>query len=148
MAFQRLEWRIQRVGWFLMALVVAAALLGFLGAGPFSSATRSKSSLNVEYERFLHYQAPSYYRVHLDEPAQTKMRLGQSFLSSVRLNQIVPRPLKMEFTRDGVIVHFGADNAIQKEITIPFEPEVIGLLRAELASPGEPPLRLTQFVYP
>ena len=34
---ERREWKIQRVGWLLMALMLVAALAGLLGPGPLSS---------------------------------------------------------------------------------------------------------------
>src|SRR3712207_4138009 len=40
LTFQRREWAAQRVGWVLLALVIAAALAGLLGRGPLSTTRR------------------------------------------------------------------------------------------------------------
>ena len=39
--FQRLEWRIQRVGWVLWAAIVIAACAGLMGRGPLSATEAS-----------------------------------------------------------------------------------------------------------
>lgn len=57
--FQQREWRLERIGWTLIALFVLAGLLGLLGPGPLSWATaRSDGGLvEVEYQRFTHWVA-------------------------------------------------------------------------------------------
>jgi hypothetical protein len=64
LAFQRREWKIQRVGWGAMALVIIAALLGVFGTGPLSNATLEREGLRLEYERFCRFAAANGYRFH------------------------------------------------------------------------------------
>ena len=51
---------IQRAGWVVMGLVIAAALLGLFGAGPLSRATAEAAdgTLRLEYDRFGRLSAP------------------------------------------------------------------------------------------
>jgi hypothetical protein len=59
LAHQRLEWKIERVGWILMALLGLPALVGLLGPGPLSSTSAGEkgSPLSVENNRFERYQS-------------------------------------------------------------------------------------------
>jgi hypothetical protein len=149
MAFQRLEWRIQRVGWFLMAAVVCAALLGLFGDGPLSSAVQTSGSLRIEYDRFLHNQAPSEYRIHFST-SQAEFQLGfnHSFLQNVKLERITPDPIRAEISELGVTLHFTTQTGAQGTVIIPFEPKSIGFLHTKIMAPAEPSLHFTHFVYP
>ena len=53
----QIEWRIQRAGWLIWGVIIAAGLLGLLGSGPISSATATGAddSLSIDYDRFVHY---------------------------------------------------------------------------------------------
>lgn len=57
--FQQREWKAQRAGWVLMALLLIAALLGLLGPGPlsWSTATAAEGLVRVDYQRFAHTEA-------------------------------------------------------------------------------------------
>ena len=149
MAFQRLEWRIERVGWFFMAAVVFAALFGLFGEGPLSSAVRSSGSLRIEYDRFLHNQAPSEYRIHFStSQAEFQLGINHSFLENVKLERITPEPARVDISDIGVTLHFTNQNGRHGTIIIPFEPKAIGFLHTEIVAPAEPSLHLTHFVYP
>ena len=64
-SLQEKTWRVQRVGWAVMALLVAAGLAGVFARGPLSRAEAQGQGLRLEYERFERYQAPSEIRVRL-----------------------------------------------------------------------------------
>jgi hypothetical protein len=54
--FQRRVWRVQRIGWLIIAAVIVAALLGVFGGGPLSRAAVQGDGLRLEYERFARLQ--------------------------------------------------------------------------------------------
>ena len=64
---QRREWIAERIGWVLMAVVLFAASLGWLGPGLFSSrVVRSSDGLmEVEYDAIERYDAPCKLTIHL-----------------------------------------------------------------------------------
>ena len=59
--FQFWEWRVSRIGWALMALVLLAAALEAFGVGVFSGTTRKTEGrlLEVQYEQFGRHRAPT-----------------------------------------------------------------------------------------
>lgn len=149
MDFQRLEWRIERIGWVIVALVVIAALLGLLGNGPLSAAVKTSGSLQVEYDRFLHRDAPSNYRIHFKpRDDDTAIHLNSQFLEAVKLDQIVPQPSEVELAIDGVTLHFKSRAAVSGVVTIPFEPQTMGLLHTRIRVASKKPVTLTHIVYP
>jgi hypothetical protein len=109
--FERREWRVQRVAWAVMALVVAAGLLGvFGGAGYVSSRTISTAdgALKIIYNRFERYQAPSTLRVELrpsDQPAARLWISGQ-YLKTVKVEAIVPPPEGIDVQAGGSVFVF------------------------------------------
>lgn len=65
LAHERREWKLQRVGWALMALALLAAVLGLFGHGPLSETASASAdgALTVRHQRFERYQAPSEYDI-------------------------------------------------------------------------------------
>jgi len=149
MDFQRLEWRIERIGWVMLALIIIAALLGLLGNGPLSSSAKTAGSLQVEYDRFLHRDAPSSYRIHLKpRDAATDIHLNREFLDSAKLDQIVPQPAEAELATDGILLRFKSSPLAAGVVTIPFEAKTIGVLQTRISVGNETPIHLSHFVYP
>lgn len=50
-----IEWRLQQLGWAVMALIVVLALLGVFSTGPlsWSSTTAADGTVEVQYQRFV-----------------------------------------------------------------------------------------------
>lgn len=150
MPFQRLEWRIERIGWVAMAMLIVAALLGLLSNGPLSRANQSAGSLHVEYQRFLRNQAPADFRVEvLSAKGEVEISLNRGFVDDVQLEQVVPRPNRIDAGPKGIVLHFDVpQNSAPNFVIIRFQPQRMGWLRTNIGSPGQPIVRLTQFVYP
>jgi hypothetical protein len=55
LSLQRREWRVDRVGWVVMGLILVAGLLGVWGGGLLGSvtATGSDGRVLVDYDRFV-----------------------------------------------------------------------------------------------
>ena len=54
MSFQNLTWKIQRIGWVIMFILVLLALLGLFGDGLLADTTAgsSEAGLSIEYPRY------------------------------------------------------------------------------------------------
>ncbi|MBN1239385.1 MAG: hypothetical protein JXB36_12855 [Gammaproteobacteria bacterium] len=110
--FQRRAWTVERIGWILFALIVAAALAGFFGTGAVSTtAVRSADGrLAVEYPRFARQQSPNTIRVAV-EPSPSGERtlrlwVDRAYLQGLGLAQIVPRPQRTEAGADRIVMEF------------------------------------------
>jgi hypothetical protein len=153
----RLEWRLERVGWAIMALIIVAALIGLLGPGPVSSTTVGKGSvLWGEYEQFIRYQAPHVLRLHV-RPKGTDslvhLRLSRTFVDNVEMMQIKPEPAHIEAESNHFSYSFARDDASRTRddsltFTFEYQPEEFGKMEIEASVPDHHVIRFNQLVYP
>lgn len=155
MRHQRLEWKIERVCWAVMALVAAAALAGLLGHGPLSSAVAGErgSTLWAEYNRFERYQGPTTIRVHLGAGAsrdgQVRIWINRDLIENVELNHIDPEPESVEAGGDRFVYVFRVlDTTRPTSVTYHFEPNKYGTMPVRVGLDGGPELSFRQFFYP
>jgi hypothetical protein len=152
--YQQRMWKLQRVGWGLMGLVVWLAFLGLFGKGWLSSSsiTNSEGNLRVDYERFLRHQAKSEITVHVRPgKGQQVIHLGlnKDYLQSIEVMNIVPQPEKTELRQDGLTFIFPVQSLDQFEkIHFFILPKNAGTAQAQLRLENQDPLVFSQFVYP
>jgi hypothetical protein len=152
MKFQRATWRVERLGWVVLCCLVGLALLGLFATGPLSSTTVTDGTgrLQVEYGRFERYGAATGMQLRFEaEPGQeAAVRVNPSFMRSFNIESVSPRPLEERSGPDGVEMVFGAAAAGPVQVYFGLRPDKVGLVRSEIAIPGESPARFTQFVFP
>ena len=153
--FQQLSWKLQRIGWGVMALIVVAALAGLLGPGPLSNATAGEkdSMLWVEYNRFERYQSPVMLRIHLGPGAaqdgKARLSINRDYIENIELQHIDPEPESVEVGAQSTAYLFKvADPEKPTAITFHLEPNTRGWLPVRIGLPGAPPLSFRQFLYP
>jgi hypothetical protein len=108
--FEGHEWTVQRIAWFIMAVLILLGILGFFGAGPISSrsVTSSDGTVKLEYKRFERFQAPSTLRVvlHPSGPPAARLWISQQFLETIKVESIVPSPEQTEVRDGGTVYSF------------------------------------------
>jgi hypothetical protein len=145
--FQRREWKIQRVGWVTMALVIIAALLGVFGAGPLSSATIEREGLRLEHERFGRLQRDTELRFTIaGTGGPVLLLIGSEYLDRVMIERITPEPGKVEAVSDGVVFQFVLQGPAA--VTFHLTPKKFGLASGKVRLGQAAPITLTQFIYP
>lgn len=97
MRHHRAAWRVERVGWVIIALLLAATLLGAFGGGPISHArSGSTQALAVEYDRLLRSHAPTEYRFQAHPSVATggvvRLRIDNVLMDLMEVDSIVPAP--------------------------------------------------------
>jgi hypothetical protein len=153
--FQRREWLAERVAWAVMALLIAAALLGLFGTGPLSRTTAGDEAgpLWLEYERFARVLAPAVLTVHVG-PAAARDRtlrlwVDRRYLESVELQQVTPQPHSTAAGLERLIYDFRlAEGERAAAITFNMRPSRFGSLPGRVGLIGGPAVRFQQFVYP
>jgi len=152
---ERLEWRIERVGWIVMALMLLAALVGLLGPGPLSSTTAGEkgSTLWVEYNRFERYQAPAMLRVHLGPGAardgKARLWLNREYVENIELHHIDPEPESVEVGHDRLIYTFNLPDSTQPTaVTYYLEANKYGRMPLRVGLDAGLQLNFSQFYYP
>lgn len=149
LAFEAREWRFEQVGYAVVACILAAALIGLLGRGPASHGVETGGGgLRVEYERFAHAHYPWDLRVHVpgDRPG---LAIDSGFLARVYLEDVTPPPREVVAGQDGTEFRFHSKRGIG-EISVSFriQSNELGPGEFRVWLPGEPPVRVWQFVYP
>ena len=148
------EWRAQRLGWMVLALIVVAALAGLFGTGPlsWSNASAADGSISVEYPRFARNGGPVALHLRVDPSAaaegQVRVVLSTGLLESLEISRIVPEPESQASVDDGVVLTFALEGDTPLEATVSATGDTMGRHDGALGLDGEPPVEFWQFFYP
>ena len=153
--FQRREWRCQRAGWGVFALLVVAALLGLFGAGGPLARGHAESAgapaVEIEYSRFVHRQTATPVHVRVAGPlpgAALELWIERGFLARQRLERIHPEPSAVAFGDGRFVYRFEvADPRGPFEIDLLLHPERTGRLQGRLGV-GTRSATFDQYVLP
>jgi hypothetical protein len=155
LAFQERQWRWERIGWVVIALVIIAGLLGAFGTGPLASATvrSTDDGLAVSYERVVRHQGEAEFRLHID-PAlipgrEVDVWFSTSTVTAVRIESVAPEPSEVEAGADRTTWTFAVDPSAGP-VTIIFHvtPQEMGWRTVELGVAGGTSLSFHQLVLP
>lgn len=148
--FHERVWRLRRAGRLAMLLLIVVGLGGLLGTGPLSRAeVGDAGGLHVEHARFARAEAPESLRVRI--PAQAdgyRVAVSRAFLDRVRIDAVVPPPVRTEVLGDQVVYVFGGRSGAAAVATFHFTPRGAGVVRAGFGVPGQAPLTIWILVYP
>ncbi|HWO93568.1 MAG TPA: hypothetical protein VNL92_02275 [Dehalococcoidia bacterium] len=153
MSFQRRQWRVERIGWLLMAAFLLAALLGLFGSGVFDDVTFGEKSdpARIEVDRFTRFDAPTRLRVHITSDAVADERvvlfLSRDYLEHVQLEAITPEPESVRLEGVWQVYEFEAEPA-EGVIIFTLRPLSAGSLSGRAAIEGSEPIEFDQFVFP
>lgn len=172
LAFQRVLWRVERVGWSVLGVVVGAALLGATGRGVLSRAEARApdakvtprtantpagrtlaSALRVEYDRVLRSEAPTVVRVHtgpgMSASGLTRVWFDRRYVEQVDLDGILPQPVRAEVTAERIVFVFATpDRADSATFVFRFSPSEVGPETGHVGLDGGPAVRFRQFILP
>jgi hypothetical protein len=153
MPFQERTWRVQRVGWVVMALIVLAGLAGLFAGGPLASAAAEGPGVRVEYGRFERWHGASTLLVRLAADAVQEGRvallLDGRYVERVQIEHIVPPPERTLTTSEGpVFIYSVAQGGVPGTIAFSIKPERAGVLRGRIGLPGREAAQFTQIVWP
>ena len=149
---QERMWRIQRVGWAAIGVIVLLGLSGLFGHGPLSHTTGGDlhGPLWLEYERFGRNQGSSELRIHV-RPTSDPVRIwiGPDYTARVDIPHIIPEPTRSGIADNGFIFEVAAAGMNEPGvITVNLQFRAAGWVAGEARSPGFPAIPLRQFIYP
>jgi len=151
MALQKRVWRMERLGWFMLAGIVAITLLGLFSTGPFSKITAQTASgdLSAEYQRFERNGASSQFQIRARAGSDGKvwLTLDGDLLQSFMIENIQPQPITSESFNRGFRLQFQPDSEGWAIAYFTIRPNGLGLAKS-VASINEESIMLTQFIYP
>ncbi|QSX78904.1 hypothetical protein [Agrilutibacter solisilvae] len=154
MRHHRAAWRVERVGWAVGALALAATLLGAFGDGPLSHARRgSAGTLEVEYERLVRSSAPTALSIRVD-PSVTpsgvlQLRIDQALVDRMEIDSIVPGPERQQAGPGYTQFLFNtAAGTTPAAIEFRFAPATFGKMRGGVSVEGRHRVLIEQYAYP
>lgn len=151
--FQRRQWRVERVGWAVMVVIIVAALAGVFGAGGLvARATASAGSTEVQYARFARYAAPTAIEVKVAAAANgrpIRLRVSDRYLSAMNVRAITPPPASTAIAdREHVFVFERSVSPAAATIRFDLEPAAMGRHDGWIAIDEAAPVFFTHFIYP
>ena len=149
-ARERREWVVQRVGWGVMALFLAAGVAGLFGSGPLARASVGDDTLRVAYPRMARYQSPVALEVTaVATGAELRVSIPARYVKDAGITRVTPEPDKVELRGDRYVYVFpvGAEGG-QRRVAFELEPNHIGSIRGEVAVDGVTTVHFAHFVVP
>lgn len=147
--YQRRVWRIQTVAWLVVAAFLAAAAAGvFGGSGPLMASTRSAGgALEVDYDRFTRFGAPTFLEFELGEGGSTReVAVSRAWLGDYTIDSILPEPKSVSALPDRYVFTF--ETGASAEARLQVTPRAAGAHDAVVWGPGDSRVEFTQVVYP
>lgn len=148
------EWWAERIGWFVIAAILIAALLGAFGPGLFSfrETTSDDGRLTVEYYAVQRYSAPAELRIRFDPPQDAEyveLAISQSFVDEVTPEAISPVPAAMSVKGEDVVCRFRTTDLGQLgHVVYRYEHDSFGSLPIKISLLPDSEVDLSIFVCP
>jgi hypothetical protein len=152
--FHRKQFLAERIGWTVMALYLAWAMLGGFGDGWLSrkQAGNAAESCVIGYERFGRRDAPFELRVRLQlDPPRKRiwLHLNREFLDRVKIERVTPAHDSIQADDQGAALVFIVEpKPGEQTFTIEYKPQHTGSLHATVRPEQEAEVAFDQFIYP
>ena len=153
--FEKRSWKVERIAWVIAALILVAALLGFLGPGPLGKATAASpdKSLSIDYFRVERYRAPVELRFQiaggLAKEGDLQVWLHRDFVEALEIKDIQPKPQSVEISGERFVYGFKtADPPATIKVFFHAEPNKFGKTTAKAGVVNGPEIAFNQFYMP
>jgi hypothetical protein len=148
--YQRLEWRLERLAWLVIGLVLLAAAAGLFGSGPLSSSEVASGPVRVEYQRFLREGSGNRLAIAAQTGAADVLviQVSRAYLSRMRVEQISPEPRRIAMSGEWARLEFDVEPHSRAEIAVDLEPNGWGRVEGAIAVAGDGSVSFRQLIYP
>ncbi len=152
MTYQLKVWRFERVGWYVLVLVVVMALAGVFSRGWLSSReVRSEDgNIRVEYEMFHRNGSTNALKIMLNSnpDAAVELQLAGEMLDGFSIETLQPQPLRSSSSAQGLKLWLQPDRDGRATLYMTLRGDGLGLFRSQIATPGNHGVKLDQFIFP
>lgn len=155
LGFQRRTWRVQRLAWVALAILLVLGLLGgFGGAGWLATAeaVTPDGALRIEYRRIQRQTQPGLIRIdalHPPPDGRLELRLGPEFLRGWRVQGMLPLPAASRGEAGGLVLTLAVAGASEAPaLLLQAEPVRPGIASLAIGAAAGPPARLRMLVWP
>lgn len=145
---QKIAWKIQKVCWVIIVVVMLLIAAGVFGNGPLSNVREIKKNITVEYERFSRHKGEIKTTIHLTGVQQhVNVSIPVTYLSAFKLETVFPGSYESKIESGAVLYTFDSGNSTSLTIHFFAHPEKSGLIRGNWIV-NKAPFQLTHFIYP
>jgi hypothetical protein len=152
MAYQLKVWRFERVGWYVLVLVVVLGLMGVFSRGLISSrdVRSDDGKIEVEYEMFHRNGSTNPMKISVNATPNTavELELAGQLLEAFSIETLQPEPLRSRSSSQGIKLWLQTDLDGQATLYITLRGDGLGFFRSRIASPGTNGVNLEQFIFP
>jgi hypothetical protein len=149
--FESRWYRAEQIGRVVMVVVVACALLGLLGRGPYSheSKTSPGGTMTVDYEPVARHGTQSMITVHIKQPeGPVRLLVDQRMIEPMGYQRSTPQPDHTSLAKDGDWLTFNPKPGEQDVLVrLNLSPTFVGLVPMHLSN-GTDSVDWSMFVVP
>ncbi|MFJ5282807.1 hypothetical protein ACIP66_02970 [Pseudomonas sp. NPDC088429] len=152
MRYQMKVWRFERIGWYLLVLIVLMALVGLFSRGLLSSRDvhSADGKLRVEYEMFHRNGSTNSMKISVSAmpDSAVELELAGQLLDGFRIETLQPEPLRSRSSSQGIRLWLQTDLDGQAKLYITLRGDGLGFFQSRIVSPGTNGVKLDQFIFP
>jgi hypothetical protein len=154
-AFQAREWKVERIAWVGLGLVILLALAGLFGHGPISwtSASTDDGSLEVAFERFGRRGGSQDLVITAAASAadggQWEIDMSLAYSETMDIDSITPQPESVEAVDGAVRYTFiQPEPGVDLEATFSVTPDGMWNTSGDIGFADGPSVRVSHFLFP
>lgn len=152
MTRQRRAWAIERIGWYVLVLIVLLTLLGLFSKGPLSSmdVASPDGTLRVEYERFSRNGAQDNMVITArGQPGQLiEVAIGAALLEGVSVEALNPQSGPAHSRGRDLVIPVRTDGNGTATLYLTLRSDGAWLYRGDIALSTGAHLAVPKFIYP
>jgi hypothetical protein len=151
--FQQKEWKVERIGWVIIALFILAGFIGLFGQGPLSGTKSENGPVSVRYQRIERWMAISSHQIWVQPEGvssnELRLLVSRNLLEAFRIHWITPEPDRVEFLDDALIYVFTVASANQPLlVTFHHQTERPGYFRGYIGIEDGELVEVSHFIFP
>ena len=153
MPFQRRQWRVERIGWVLMTVLIVGALAGLCGGGgPLATTTTASADggLRIKHERFARQLASTVLEITAQRANERSLQvqISKSYLNAMAVQSITPEPDSMTSANGAAVLTFARAPAGEAKIRLKLEPHTAGTLEGWAVVDQGARVQFKHFIFP
>ncbi|MGQ0815806.1 MAG: hypothetical protein ACT4O1_15330 [Gemmatimonadota bacterium] len=152
LAFLRKDWRVQRIGWVVVALIILLGLVGVFGRGPAAhKQIGDPRTLAASFDGVVRHGALTEVTVTVGDfqpDSVFRLFLSGEYLRSFEIVDIIPEPSAAGLSGHFVFYEFRRTTRGPVNVVFHINPDGYWQQVGRIGLAGTGPLRFSQFVLP
>lgn len=152
MTYQLKVWRFERIGWYVLVLLVVLGLVGVFSRGVISSqdVRSDDGKLRVEYEMFHRNGSVNSMKIAVNATPDSavELELAGQLLEGFSIETLQPEPLRSRSSSEGIRLWLQTDHDGEAMLYITLRGDGLGFFRTQVSPPGGNGVKLVQFIFP